>query len=207
MSRRLQLQIAVLKVLDTLIDEGIVPCHEKQPQVVLTFRKLAPDIEAKLDAVFNSNIGRDPSEIQAERRAWRNEPVPVVEKEPEVTTPTTLPEDAPPPAGWDAIEGDDPEPPTEDDVPDPPLLIDAKTVGVLLSRSPGRLSADAQKGDLPPPIKVGRSRMWRRAEIETWVAAGCPKWAPVPVKLAPVPAEPVDPAQPEDVYGTAADAA
>lgn len=29
-------------------------------------------------------------------------------------------------------------------------------------------------GRLPAPIRIGRAVRWRRAEIEDWVAAGCP---------------------------------
>jgi predicted DNA-binding transcriptional regulator AlpA len=35
-------------------------------------------------------------------------------------------------------------------------------------------------GKVPPPIHLGRSCRWRRAELEDWIGAGCPEarmWA------------------------------
>jgi len=29
-------------------------------------------------------------------------------------------------------------------------------------------------GRLPKPLRIGRAVRWRRAEIEAWIAAGCP---------------------------------
>ena len=47
----------------------------------------------------------------------------------------------------------------------------ARALGVS-RRSVYRL-ADA--GRLPRPLKVGRLNRWRRAEIDEWIAAGCPR--------------------------------
>lgn len=54
------------------------------------------------------------------------------------------------------------------------LLIDIRELAVLLSRSVPALERDQAAGRLPAPVRVGGSRRWRRAEIEGWVAAGCP---------------------------------
>jgi predicted DNA-binding transcriptional regulator AlpA len=40
------------------------------------------------------------------------------------------------------------------------------------SRSHWHMLDDA--GKLPPSIKLGRKRLWRRGEIESWILAGCP---------------------------------
>ena len=266
MSRRLDLQIAVLKILDTLIDVGVVPCHEAQQ----------PDtgLAAMLVAARNFNIGPVPKgypDIAAEFREWnrakarwaecqaphcdRSDPIRVtpseiqptlrewgdkmaqrnsggldhVDMNPVVPMPTTrvVPfedkdamdsmfdamdaieatgegiEDSPPPAGWDAIEGDEPEPPaehldapatTEDGEPAPvcpvleqPVLMTTKELSKLLGRSTSSLALDAKKGEIPPPITLGGKRYWRRAEIDTWVATGCPPVSATP----PVEDEPV----------------
>jgi predicted DNA-binding transcriptional regulator AlpA len=56
----------------------------------------------------------------------------------------------------------------------PALLIDIKVLSALLSRSVRSLERDRAAGRLPVPIRLGGSRLWRRAEIDAWVAAGCP---------------------------------
>ncbi len=55
-----------------------------------------------------------------------------------------------------------------------PLLIDIYALSKLLSRSVSALERDQAAGRLPPVVRVGGSKRWRLAEIETWVAAGCP---------------------------------
>jgi predicted DNA-binding transcriptional regulator AlpA len=60
-------------------------------------------------------------------------------------------------------------------VTDPmPLLIDRPTLAALLGRSVPSIDRDAASGRLPPSIRIGGHKKWRRAEIEEWVAAGCP---------------------------------
>lgn len=54
------------------------------------------------------------------------------------------------------------------------LLIDIRQLAALLSRSVGSLERDQAAGRLPAPVYVGGSKRWRRAEVEAWVAAGCP---------------------------------
>lgn len=54
------------------------------------------------------------------------------------------------------------------------LLIDIDQLSVLLRRSVASLERDQTAGRLPAQVYVGGSRRWRRAEIEAWVAAGCP---------------------------------
>ncbi|OWK41019.1 helix-turn-helix transcriptional regulator [Fimbriiglobus ruber] len=62
----------------------------------------------------------------------------------------------------------------------PSLLIDIRDLSALLRRSVASLERDQAAGRLPPAVRLGGSRLWRRAEIEAWVAAGCPaaaRWA------------------------------
>ncbi len=54
------------------------------------------------------------------------------------------------------------------------LLIDIKELSTLLRRSVASLERDQHSGRLPTPVRIGGSRLWRRAEIESWVKAGCP---------------------------------
>jgi excisionase family DNA binding protein len=32
-------------------------------------------------------------------------------------------------------------------------------------------------GKMPPPMKLGRLRRWRLADLESWIASGCPSAA------------------------------
>ena len=54
------------------------------------------------------------------------------------------------------------------------LLIDIGQLAALLRRSVASLERDQAAGRLPAQVYVGGSRRWRRAEIESWVDAGCP---------------------------------
>jgi predicted DNA-binding transcriptional regulator AlpA len=58
--------------------------------------------------------------------------------------------------------------------PGPGLLIDIRQLATLLRRSVASLERDQEAGRLPAPVYIGGSRRWRRAEVEAWVAAGCP---------------------------------
>jgi predicted DNA-binding transcriptional regulator AlpA len=55
-----------------------------------------------------------------------------------------------------------------------PLLLDIHTLAALLTRSVASLERDQAAGRLPAPVRIGRSKKWRRSDIEAWVAAGCP---------------------------------
>jgi predicted DNA-binding transcriptional regulator AlpA len=66
-----------------------------------------------------------------------------------------------------AAGGDDPGPAA--------LLIDIRQLSALLRRSVASLERDQAAGRLPAPVYVGGSRRWRRAEVEEWVKAGCPR--------------------------------
>ncbi len=58
--------------------------------------------------------------------------------------------------------------------PESSLLINVQQLARMLKRSAASLERDQKAGRLPAQIYVGGSKRWRRAEIEAWVAAGCP---------------------------------
>lgn len=55
-----------------------------------------------------------------------------------------------------------------------PLLVDATEVARLLGIGESTVWRLASSGKLPESVRVGRSRRWRRAELEAWIVAGCP---------------------------------
>ena len=54
------------------------------------------------------------------------------------------------------------------------LLLTPKDVEALIKVSPRKLRAMKSAGELPKPVMIGRLVRYRRADIEKWVAAGCP---------------------------------
>lgn len=55
------------------------------------------------------------------------------------------------------------------------LRIDELAKSLSMSKRTVRRLADS--GRMPRPIKLGHLIRWRRDEIETWAADGCPKVA------------------------------
>ena len=55
-----------------------------------------------------------------------------------------------------------------------PLLLDAKQVATLLRISKNMIWKLHSAGKLPTPVRLGRCVRWRRDEIVSWVARGCP---------------------------------
>jgi excisionase family DNA binding protein len=55
-----------------------------------------------------------------------------------------------------------------------PLLIPDVEAAALCGCSRSHWHALAAAGKIPPSVKLGRKRLWRREEISSWVAAGCP---------------------------------
>jgi excisionase family DNA binding protein len=53
-------------------------------------------------------------------------------------------------------------------------LIDAKEAGRLLGCSWRTIYRLADKGAIPPGYKIGALRRWDAAEIDKFIAAGCP---------------------------------
>ena len=64
--------------------------------------------------------------------------------------------------------------PTAVPVPLAPLLIPAVQAAALCNCSRSHWQCLAAAGKVPRSVKLGRKRLWRRLEIEEWIAAGCP---------------------------------
>ena len=59
-------------------------------------------------------------------------------------------------------------------------LIDVDAVASLLSCSARHVYRLSEAGHMPAPVRLGTLVRWNRAELETWLVAGCP-----PVNRAP----------------------
>lgn len=57
----------------------------------------------------------------------------------------------------------------------PSLLLSAETLAKRLEISLRTLWRLRSGGKLPPPIRLGGAVRWRTADIDAWVAAGCPQ--------------------------------
>jgi excisionase family DNA binding protein len=55
-----------------------------------------------------------------------------------------------------------------------PLLIDVQAVAQLLGCSPRHVYRLADRGGMPAPVHIGALVRWRRQDLDTWLAAGCP---------------------------------
>ena len=55
----------------------------------------------------------------------------------------------------------------------PPLLT-VQQLGRLLQLSPRTVWRLRSSGELPEPIKIGKSIRWNGEAIRRWIAAGCP---------------------------------
>jgi excisionase family DNA binding protein len=57
----------------------------------------------------------------------------------------------------------------------PPMaLLDVRAVAALLRCSPRHVYRLSDSGKMPPPVRVGALVRWRRADLDRWLAAGCP---------------------------------
>lgn len=65
------------------------------------------------------------------------------------------------------------------DADDAELLLDVKTAAKLLAISPDHLRRLSLSGQAPQPMRLGRAVRYRRAELEQWVAEGCPRVKPL----------------------------
>ncbi len=54
------------------------------------------------------------------------------------------------------------------------MLINAIEVGSLLSCSARHVVRLAEAERLPKPLRLGSLVRWRRTDIESWIAQGCP---------------------------------
>lgn len=60
------------------------------------------------------------------------------------------------------------------DARDGPLLLTAGQVAQLLQVSPRSLWRLMSSGKVVPPVRFGGNTRWRLAEVEAWIAEGCP---------------------------------
>ena len=58
--------------------------------------------------------------------------------------------------------------------PAPAALLDVGAVAELLACSPQHVRRLADAGRMPRPLKLGALLRWRRADLDDWLAAGCP---------------------------------
>jgi excisionase family DNA binding protein len=58
--------------------------------------------------------------------------------------------------------------------PAPAALLDVQAVAELLTCSPQHIRRLADAGRMPRPVRIGSLMRWRRADLESWLAAGCP---------------------------------
>jgi excisionase family DNA binding protein len=54
------------------------------------------------------------------------------------------------------------------------ILLSARTLAKRLGLSVRTLWRLRSGGKLPPPVRLGGAVRWRAADIDAWVAAGCP---------------------------------
>lgn len=54
------------------------------------------------------------------------------------------------------------------------ILLTAKGLAALTNISERTIWRWSASGRMPPPIRLGRKVLWRRQDIDAWVAAGCP---------------------------------
>ena len=59
-------------------------------------------------------------------------------------------------------------------------MIDVDAVAELLGCSPRHVRRMADSGAMPRPIHLGRLVRWRKADVDQWLAAGCPACRPAP---------------------------
>jgi excisionase family DNA binding protein len=53
-------------------------------------------------------------------------------------------------------------------------LLDVRAVAVTLGCSPRHVYRLADGGRMPAPLRLGALVRWRRADLDAWLAAGCP---------------------------------
>jgi prophage regulatory protein len=64
-----------------------------------------------------------------------------------------------------------------------PYLLNVKQTGTMSGLSWRNVIRQVDAGHFPPPVRIGGSVRWRKADIEAWIAAGCPNirrtgWTP-----------------------------
>ncbi len=64
--------------------------------------------------------------------------------------------------------------PNESNLPSEAVMLTADGLAKLLDCSPRSVRRLADKGSIPPPVKIGGMVRWPRGTIEQWLADGCP---------------------------------
>lgn len=68
-----------------------------------------------------------------------------------------------------------------------PVLVDADAAAAMCSMHRATWYKKTASGQTPKPVRIGGVVRWRKAEIEEWIAAGCParaKWDAVRMAAA-----------------------
>ena len=55
-----------------------------------------------------------------------------------------------------------------------PAMLDVQGVAEMLACSARHVYRMADAGKMPGPVRLGASVRWQRAELEKWIADGCP---------------------------------
>ncbi|MDR2390398.1 MAG: hypothetical protein LBE84_01780 [Planctomycetota bacterium] len=57
------------------------------------------------------------------------------------------------------------------------ILLDAEELAMMLKIEKSFLHTLKSAGRLPPSMRLSRRAVrWRKGQISTWIAAGCPAW-------------------------------
>ncbi len=56
-----------------------------------------------------------------------------------------------------------------------PLLLNVAQVAALCDLCERSVWSFSESGHMPGPVKIGRSKKWRRADVLNWIEDGCPK--------------------------------
>jgi predicted DNA-binding transcriptional regulator AlpA len=57
----------------------------------------------------------------------------------------------------------------------PPLLLTARQAARMCGKSVRTWRAWDAAGWIPQAVRIGRSTLWRAAELDEWVTVGCPR--------------------------------
>lgn len=57
-------------------------------------------------------------------------------------------------------------------------LISVDVLASMIDLSPRTVWRMVSARTVPPPIRLGKSVRWRKSDIETWIAGGCPEQPP-----------------------------
>ncbi len=57
---------------------------------------------------------------------------------------------------------------------EPAVLLEIAEVSALLRCSNRHVNRLAERGLMPPPIRLGALVRWNREKVETWISNGCP---------------------------------